>query len=142
MTLDLHQLLLLGLLSTSVHWLVARSRVAQPLWSRARGLAGELLRCPACSGWWLGLALGALGCRPVGAQHRWAEVVLAGLLAVVVTPVVETVFLLGLQHSAIAEEHEPVSGPVSYAEPATEREVRTMEAERIARAHLGLTDQD
>lgn len=137
MTLDLHQLLLLGLLSTSMHWLVARSSIAQPLWSRARGLLGELLRCPACSGWWLGLVLGVVGVRPVVAHHRWTEVVLAGLLAVVVTPVVEAVLVLGLQHSAVADEHEVL------AEPASEHELETAAAERVARARFGLPrDED
>ena len=107
MTLDLHQLLLLGLLSTAVHWLVARSKIAEPLWSRAHGWMGSLLRCPACSGWWLGLGLGAAGIRPVSGVHVVGAVALAGLLSMVVTPIVEAVMVLGLQYSAIAEDDEP-----------------------------------
>lgn len=111
MTLDLHQLALLGLLSTSIHWIVGRSKIAQPLWSRARGWLGALLACPACSGFWLGLGLGAAGVHPVaGLPHRWhdlAATLVAGLLAVVITPVFEAVMLLGLEHSAV----EPASAP-------------------------------
>jgi len=140
MTLDVHQLMLLGLLSTSVHWLVARSRIARPLWSRARGLLGELLRCPACSGWWLGLGLGALGVRPVAAPHRWLEIALAGLLAVVVTPVVEAVMVLGLQHSAIADEESDDELVSITAEPASERELAAEDADRKTREKLGLRD--
>ncbi len=141
MTLDLHQLLLLGLLSTSVHWLVARSSIAEPLWSRARGRLGDLLRCPACSGWWLGLGLGALGITPVASPHRWIAIVAAGLLAVVLTPVVEAGLLFGLQHSAIPpepEEPEAAPLPTLLAEPASERELEVAVSDRLARARFGL----
>ncbi len=133
MTLDLHQLLLLGLLSTSVHWLVARSSIAEPLWSRARGRLGDLLRCPACSGWWLGLGLGALGVTPVVSPHRWVAILVAGLLAIVVTPVFEAVLLFGLQHSAITADE-----PALLAEPASERELEVAVSDRMARARFGL----
>jgi len=107
MTLDVHQLAILGLLSTSIHWIVGRSKIAQPLWSRARGWFGALLACPACSGFWIGLGLGAAGAKPIGGLphvgHDAAAILAAGLLAVVLTPVCEAVMLLGLEHSAIAE---------------------------------------
>ncbi len=134
MTLDVHQLALLGLLTTSVHWLVGRSTIARPLWSRARGWLSELLRCPACSGWWIGLGLGAAGLRPVGGlPHRWewhsvGPVVVTGLLAIVVTPVVEAIMLFGLQHSAIPDE------PPFPGEDDTQR----TDVERRARDTLGL----
>ncbi len=111
MTLDVGQLALLGLLSTALHWLIARSKIAQPLWSRARGWLALLLACPACSGWWLGLGLGTGGVRPVTVSWRIVEVVLCGLLAMVLTPVVEAVMLWGLERSAIVAEEpeEPAS---------------------------------
>jgi hypothetical protein len=110
-TLDVGQLALLGLLSTALHWLIARSKIAQPLWSRARGWAAALLACPACSGWWLGLGLGTGGVRPVMGSWRIVEVIASGLLAVVLTPIFEGVMLWGLERSAIEQEEpdEPVS---------------------------------
>lgn len=133
MTLDVRQLVILGLLSASLHWIVGRSKLAQPLWSRARGWFGALLSCPACSGFWLGLGLGAAGARPVGGlSHRWhdaAAITVAGLLAVVITPMVEAVFLLALQHSAVPEM--PPDPGEAFAEPASE-------AERAARIKLNL----
>lgn len=108
MTLDLQQLVLLGILSSSTHWLVARSSIAKPLWSRAKGSLAELLACPSCSGFWIGWALGLIGVRPthVGVV---ADLFFASLLAVFLTPVFEAVLLWGLHTSAI--EVEPDKEP-------------------------------
>lgn len=104
MTVDLPQLLVLGLLCASTHWIIARSEIARPLWSRARGWFGELLRCPACSGWWLGLGCVVAGLRPVG--HGVVAGLMTGALAAILTPVFESVLLWGLANSAI-EDEEP-----------------------------------
>lgn len=111
MTLDVGQLALLGLLSTGLHWLIARSTIARPLWSRARGWLAALLACPACSGWWLGLGLGLGGVRPASGQGGIVAVIASGILAMVLTPVLEGVMLWGLAQSAIVTEEpeEPVS---------------------------------
>jgi hypothetical protein len=104
MTVDLSKLLLLGLLCASTHWLVARSEIAKPLWSRARGFLSRLLRCPACSGCWLGFGYVAVGLRPLGNGFiaGFATVVLAAIL----TPVFEGVMLWGLRESAIEEDED------------------------------------
>lgn len=118
MTLDLQQLLLLGLLCASTHWIIARSKVMRWFWSRLRGWRADLLACPACSGFWLGLVTASIGLRPVtlaiaGAPHaaRAAEIITAGVLAVFMTPVCQAVMLWGLSMSAIE------SAPESPAEP-------------------------
>lgn len=119
MTVDLPQLVVLGLLTASTHWLVARSEIARPLWSRARGWFGALLRCPACSGWWLGVWLGIIGLRPVmTARFPATGIVLGGILAAILTPIFESVLLWGLANSAI-EEDEPsnVSGSEDAVTP-------------------------
>jgi len=102
-TLNLQHLFLLALLTSSLHWLIARSSAFKPLWSRAPYFLDGLLRCPSCSGFWLGLGMGALGARPVTGLPKPVEVLIAGLLAVWLTPVAEAVLLWGLEHSALEE---------------------------------------
>lgn len=116
MTVDLPQLLVFGLLSASIHWLIARSEIARPLWSHASGRLGELLRCPACSGAWIGTGLVAAGLRPLGTG------VIAGFLsaalAMILTPIFESVLLWGLVNSAI-DEDEPAPDVSSSEEAVT-----------------------
>lgn len=99
--IDLSQLFVLGLLTASIHWLLARSRVGEPIWSHVRGTADELLRCPACSGWWLGLLLGIAGLRPFTLWWTWTAPMFSGLFGVILTPVFEGALLWGLKTSAI-----------------------------------------
>jgi hypothetical protein len=103
-TLHLDHLFLLGLLCASLHWLVARSAAAKPLWSRAVGKWDELLRCPACSGFWLANGLWTLGVRPLG--DGFLSVFLTGALGAVLTPIFEAAMLWGLAVSAV-ERAEP-----------------------------------
>lgn len=100
----LDPLVALGLLCAATHWLIARSVIAKPLWSRARGRLDELLRCAGCSGWWLGLIAGIAGLRPIG--HGVIGALLSGLLGVVLTPVVEAVLLWALAQTAIERDDE------------------------------------
>jgi hypothetical protein len=101
----LDQLFLLGVLSTALHWLGARSEIARPLWSRTHGWLDKLLRCPACSGYWLGGLIALGGVHPFGdAATGWRLLVqlqLSGLAAMVLTPIFEGVMLWGLRESAI-----------------------------------------
>ncbi len=130
MTLDLHQLFLLGMVSATLHWLVARSLIFKPLWSRAGGWLDSLLRCPACSGFWLGLGLGALRVRPVivhDVNWRWQlgmSIFVAGLCGLFLTPVFEAALLWGLDRAAVpdAETLEGLEGLTGDA--AAERRAR------------------
>ncbi len=99
--IDLRQLFVLGLLTASIHWLVARSHVGEVIWGHARGWFDELLRCPACSGWWLGLLLGLAGIRPLTLHWSWTSIVFSGLFGVILTPVFESCLLWGLSRSAL-----------------------------------------
>ena len=101
MKLDLGLLLLLGLASSALHWLIARSTAAKPLWSRAGGVLGALLRCPACSGFWIGLALAGGGLTPLMTESVIVNLLATGVLALYLTPVFEAVLLWGLGVSAI-----------------------------------------
>jgi hypothetical protein len=103
MTIKLDLLLLLGLASSALHWLIARSEIAKPLWSRAGGVLGALLRCPACSGFWIGLGLAAGGLTPLVTGSVIANILATGILALYLTPVFEAVLLWGLGVSAIEE---------------------------------------
>ncbi len=104
MMLNIQHLLLLGMLSASLHWVLARAEITRFAWSRAPRWLDKLLRCPACSGWWLGVLFGVLGVCPVQiAESRAGEFACAGLLAIWLTPVFETCLLWGLEHSAVPE---------------------------------------
>lgn len=118
-SINLQHLLLLGLLSATLHWLLARSLVARPLWSRLRGRAAALAECPACSGFWLGLVLGAgLGVLPAVVAMPWpwlgaaVSVLCSGVLAAWLTPVLQGVLLWGLAATAMGHEQEPAPGAV------------------------------
>ena len=107
MHLNLEHLVLLALLTAPLHWIIARSSIAKPFWSRATGLADKLLRCAGCSGFWIGLGLSALGVRPVDGPWLF-EHIAAGALGALLTPVVEGVLLWGNAMSAV-EPAEPPS---------------------------------
>ena len=106
MIINLRALFLLGVVTTSLHWLIARSDIARPLWSRARGWVAKLLSCPACSGYWLG-GIVAPWLHPFGVMdtlwsYAWKSV-LSGIVAMVLTPIFEGVMVWGLHESAIEE---------------------------------------
>jgi hypothetical protein len=105
-TLDLKQLVLLGILSSSIHWLVARSKIAKPLWSRATGWLADLLVCPSCSGFWIGWALGLIGLHPVHTGIGLADLACTPVLAIFLTPVFEGLLLWGLLTSALGTSHD------------------------------------
>lgn len=106
MTLDLQQAALLGLLSATLHWIIARSTVMRWFWSRLRGVPATLLACPACSGFWLGLGLGGIGVRPAIYENAIVEVLTAGVLAVFLTPTLQAVLLWALERTAIVNDDE------------------------------------
>lgn len=101
MSLEPANLLLLAILSAAIHWLMARSDVMRPFWSRAHGRAARLLECAACSGFWLGLGLWAVGLRPLAGLPELLDALATGLLGLYVTPVAEGVLVWGLEKSVI-----------------------------------------
>lgn len=112
MTIDLAQLVLLGIVCAATHWLVARSEIARPLWSRAPGLLGRLLSCSGCSGFWLGGIAWTIGIRVTPPDARHGGLALAMVLGTFVTPVFEGLLMWGLYASALVEEPEPVVAPM------------------------------
>ncbi len=121
------QLFLLGLLSAAIHWLVARSEIARPLWSRAHGWLDKLLRCPACSGFWLcgGITWG--GVHPLVDAPLWKEIVVGALCGIFLTPIFEGVLVWGLRESAIeAPIDDAQTGEIDTTDPTlTESGERT-----------------
>ncbi len=89
MTLNLSQLALLGIVTAAIHWLISRAAITQPIWSRVPKAIDALLRCPSCSGFWLGLAVHAAGVHPLEGVSRWLALAGTGVLAMFVTPVEE-----------------------------------------------------
>lgn len=115
----MRDLVVFGLLTASTHWLVGRSEIARPVWSRARGGLAKLLACAGCSGWWLGLGYGIVGLRPV--SHGWRAVLIAGVLGTILTPIFEAILLWGLEATAIGGEEPPVSTPSEEADSSREQ---------------------
>lgn len=120
--LNVTWLLLLGLLTSTTHWLLARAEISRPFWSRLYGGFDKLARCAGCSGFWLGLGAGALGLQPVTfvlaaptAADKLAATLLgaflSGVLAVWLTPVFESALLWGLERSALPPFEEDARGP-------------------------------
>jgi hypothetical protein len=103
MRLVVDQLLLLGLLTTGLHWLIARAEISRFFWSRTTGILDKLLRCPACSGFWLGLGLSPW-IHPVGVG--WGPSLCTGLLALVLTPLGEALLLKALEVTVIEKEDD------------------------------------
>ena len=93
----------LAILSATIHWIAARATIMRWFWGATwlPAWLDALLACPACSGFWLGLALGLAGLRPLATGHVWLDVLAAGLAGVWGTPVTEGVLLWGLDRSAI-----------------------------------------
>lgn len=64
-------LLLYALLTTSLYYLGCRASITERLWSRYPEWLEDIAICPACSGFWYGLACGGLG--------AWLELPFLGL---------------------------------------------------------------
>lgn len=117
--LNLSHLILLGMLCTALHWLLARSYILKWFWSRLDGtFVGHLLACAACSGFWLGVVLGWFGLRPATGLHPGVECMIAGLLGLYLTPIFEAALLWGLRESTLPEAEEaplPPHGAIPQA---------------------------
>jgi len=98
--IQLDHVLVYAVLWAASHWIVARSEIARPLWSRASGWVDKLLRCAGCSGFWLGAASG-LGSHTLVNAVVWKRVLIGGLLGAFFTPVFEAVLLWALQQTSI-----------------------------------------
>lgn len=122
MILDLTQLVLLGILCASVHWLIARSEIAKPFWAY-RGHPiwfSKLLACAGCSGWWLGALFGVTSfVAPVAfnavGSPTWlsfgflvAQTFVTAVLGVFVTPIFEAALLWGLNASALQDDVDDI----------------------------------
>jgi hypothetical protein len=93
----------LAVLAAALHWLAARAEVTKWFWDAAwlPARVRHLLECPSCSGFWLGLGLGAVGARPLVTGWWWIDVPAAGVAAMYGVPVAEAVMLWGLSGSKI-----------------------------------------
>lgn len=101
MQLNVQQLVLLALLSGALHWFIARSTITQFFWSQTSGWLDKLLRCAACSCFWIGLCL-ALVVQP--AVQWWSppgEVLATGLLTMITGPWAEALLLAALDATKI-----------------------------------------
>ena len=103
MTFSWSVLTTLTILTGTLHWLMARAEITKWFWGSILmpKFLDSLLRCPACSGFWLGLGLGSLGVRPLVTGHAWIDVLAAGTAGLYGTPIAEAVLLWALDRSKI-----------------------------------------
>lgn len=106
MSLNFQHVIILAILSAVLHWIFTRAEITRPLWSKLPPFLDKLARCPACSGYWIGWALGLAGVSPVDGFSWPASAALTALFAVFLTPVTEAIMLWGLEHSAIEDSGE------------------------------------
>lgn len=106
--INFQQLFILGLLSATIHWIIARASITARFWrllwlphGMLREFLNELLSCPACSGFWIGIALGLNGLQPIQGSFYVVCVLATGFASLFLTPIFEGVFLWGLRASAI-----------------------------------------
>lgn len=74
-------LVLFVLVTTALYYLFARAQITSWLWTRYPPFLDRLAKCPACSGWWLGLVVGIIA---AAAEQRflglsWDRVPLVGV---------------------------------------------------------------
>ncbi len=72
-----------ALLTTAIYFLLARAEITRFLWSRYPKSWDKLVLCPACSGWWIGCVLAGMA-----APASLKEILLGGMQAMVITPIV------------------------------------------------------
>jgi len=86
----------------------------------------QLLACPACCGFWLGLAFGAMAVGPWADGAPWWNALRSGFAAVAITPFVRGVMALGWAAAAPNAGHDHDHEAASaVAEPAAVDPVAT-----------------
>lgn len=103
MSFDWSTLATLAILTGTLHWVIARAKITQWFWNAnwLPGIMHELLECPACSGFWLGLGLGVAGLRPLVTGLWPLDLAAAGVAGIIGTPVAQGVLLWGLERTRI-----------------------------------------
>lgn len=119
---------------TALQYLVGEATILDRLRVKLPALAQQMVSCPSCFGFWLGVIAGPLGLGPWGhGRPWWSAAGLSGLAALVLVPVFRGMMALGWAVSGAGHsedhdhdpghEHEhPVEAPVAevrlYSVPA------------------------
>ena len=87
-------IILYPLLTAALYYLGARAQITRPLWSRYPGWLDRFMLCSACSGFWYGAGVGALGglhlqlpFLGLDGSQWWCWVVI-GLCSIIWTPLI------------------------------------------------------
>lgn len=79
------------LLTTALFYLFARAVITEWLWSRFPAWLQYVTQCPACSGFWYGIACAAIGIyvfdKPFLGRTNWYVIIDVGLMSIVWTPI-------------------------------------------------------
>lgn len=110
-------LVLYALCTAALFYLGSRAKITQPLWSRYPQKLAIFMDCAACTGFWYGLAVAAVGGYGLGLPllglpgDRPSTIAAASLASVAWTPMVAALMQLGLEHLGSAVEVIPEGEP-------------------------------
>lgn len=110
------RLLELGIFLAALQYLLGEASIFDRPRNALPAILQQLLRCPACCGFWLGLGAGWLGVTPW--LGRWG-IPLTGLAAIAIVPTVRGLMALGWAASQPPHDHhdEPAPPPPTEASP-------------------------
>lgn len=106
-------ILLIALVATAIHYLGYHAQITGWLWRRYRvgSWYEQLLKCSACSGTWIGAALGYPlsegGYSLLGQNGGVAYYLLCACVGMVVTPISSFLMLFALQSVEHGEQEQP-----------------------------------
>lgn len=98
----------LAIFASAIQYLLGEASIFDRPRSKLPAILQQLLRCPACCGFWLGLGAGALGLSPWGG--RWG-IPLTGLAAIAIVPTVRGLMALGWAASQPDHDHDHEPAP-------------------------------
>ena len=116
-------LVLYALLTPALFYLGSRAVITAPIWNRYPPRVATFMDCPACVGFWWGLLIALTLGRSARADFlgldplAWPTAIIAGLCAIVWTPIVAGFMQRGFDSLGSAvEPHEPHYEYDNYAD--------------------------
>ena len=101
---SLSQALAFLVLCTAAYYAFARADLTRPLWSRYPAFLDRMARCPACSGFWIGAALGLALPDDTTPAKRVLGALLGAAWGTVVTPLGTWALVSALAATTIPDE--------------------------------------
>ncbi len=92
---------------TSLQYLIGEATILDRLRVKLPSLAQQMISCPSCFGFWLGVIAGPLGLGPWGTDRPWWSAAgISGLAAIVLVPIFRGLVALGWAVSGAGQHDE------------------------------------